>query len=322
MSGHVNRVIQSPNHLKDGTPVQKPVKTIKPKKIKKPESITEELVKEEVKTEVVATLEGANKETLVEVTIETEPEPTEEPESSKKPKMKNWPEDSSELLPYNDIIFSFKDVLRQGYRLMRKDEVKGFDYHGFNIGKKELESNPSPRARLSQKFLEYEKKFGHTLLDVVLNMVFLMGVEQGRRAERRDSKPMETLLETLEIYREKNKDQRIRIDELEITLELKEKEPNLPEEDFLVKLQEGVLSRRNKRIEELKAELQLDASRSAFQFKTPVRVKFKELEALAKTFSKETCTEEQWNHLLEERGWTNKEWKDRCKKKSIKTDFS
>jgi hypothetical protein len=250
-------------------------------------------------------------------------EKTEEKEDKdKKKKMKRWPENVSELLPYKDIVNPLKEIIRQGYRLWRRDDVKAFEYEGYNIGKQELHNQPPPNVRLSEKFLEHEKKEGHTLMDVILNMMFLMGVEQGRRSERRDIKPVEMLLQTLEIYREKNKNQRIRIDELEVVLDLKEKFPNLSEEEFQHKLKQGLHLRRAKRIEELKAELMLDASRSTFQFKTPQRVKFKELETLARSLTKETCTEEQWKLILEERGWTYKEWKDRCKKKTINIEFS
>ena len=240
----------------------------------------------------------------------------------KKSKMKKWPEKPSDLLAYKDIVNPLKEVLTKGYRLFRKEEVKSFDYEGFNIGKNELQNHPSPRVRLSEKYLELEKKVGHSLIDVVLNVVFLLGVEQGRRAERRDTKPIDSLVETLEAYREKNKNQRIRIDELEVMLELQDMQPHLSEKDFKRRVIAGIAARRIKRIEELKSELKLDASKSTFKFKTIERVKFKELESLAKTLTKNTCTKEQWEHLLKQRGWTLKEWTDKCKKKNIKTDFS
>lgn len=323
MAAHAARV----QHHPAPPPPAVPVKKKKPKTVKvQPE--TEEIIKEiepkdcteDTLDNSINNLEAANvenkKESVVEIEIETVPD-------DKKSKMKVWPENPSELVPYSDIVNPLKDVLRKGYRLFRRDEVKSFEYEGFNIGTQELERQPSPRVRLTEKFLEQEKKLGYTLMDSVLNMMFLMGIEQGRRAERRDSKPVEDLLETLEAYREKNKDQRIRIDELEIVLSIKETEPNLSEDDFRKKVQEGMLARRNKRIEELKAELQLDSSRSDFQFKTPVRSKFRELETIARALSEEKkCTEDQWKRILEDRGWTYKEWKDRCKKKSLKITFS
>jgi hypothetical protein len=239
----------------------------------------------------------------------------------KKSKMKKWPENQSELLSYNEIAEPLKDILKRGYRLFRKDEVKEFDYEGYNIGKHELQTHPTPRARLSEKCLIHEKSLGHSLMDVVLNVMFLLGVEQGRRAERRDANSIDELLGTLEAYRKRNKDQRIRIDELEVILDVKNLYLNLSEEEFKKKVQDGISERRSIRIEELKSELQLDASRSSFQFKTPARTKFKELEKLAKTLTKETCSSDQWKDILKERGWTFDEWKKRCKKKIIQTFF-
>lgn len=253
---------------------------------------------------------------------ESEDKDKKKEKEEKKKKMKRWPDESSELLPYKDIANPLKEIIRQGYRLWRRDDIKGFEYEGYNIGKCELQTQPPPCVRLSEQYLTHEKKLGHTLMDVVLNVMFLLGVEQGRRAEKRDAHPIEALLTTLEIYREKNKDQRIRIDELETVLELKEKFPNISEEDFKKKMKDGLEERRAKRIEELKNELQLDASRSSFQFKTPERSRFKELEALARTFTKQTCNLEQWKHILKEHGWTYKEWSDRCKKKHITIDFA
>lgn len=258
------------------------------------------------------------------ISVEQKAEPKTEPKPViiKKPKLKKWPENPTELLPYKDIINPIKEIIIKGYRLWRKDEVKGFDYEGYNIGKEELLNQPSPRERLSEKCLAYEKKLGHNLIDVVLNIVFLMGIEQGRRAERRDTKPIDDLLETLEKYRETNKDLRIKIDALEVIQEIKETYPNITNEEFQAKLKEGISSRRNKRMEELRADISLDTTKSSFNFKTPVRAKFRELDALIRTFTKDTCSQEQWNHILAEKGWTRKQWDNKCKKKLVSTFLS
>lgn len=275
---------------------------------------------EHIAQDIVKKASSKLPDTIVPITENTQTTPI--VSLAKPAKMKRWPENPSELLPYGDIISPLKEVLRKGYRLFRKDEIKSFDYEGYNIGKVELQNNPSPKLRFSEKFLTYEKALGHSLIDVVLNITFLLGVEQGRRAERRDSKPVETLLETLETYRETNKNLRIKIDELEIQSELKERFPQLTDQELQSCIKVGIEARKWKRIHELKKELQLDVSKSNFQFKTPVRAKFRDLESIAKSLNKKTCTLEQWKEILESKGWTYKEWKDKCKKKIIKTDFS
>jgi len=233
----------------------------------------------------------------------------------KKKKMKKWPDNKSAVLPYEDLVKPLKELLEKGYRLYRKAEIKEFEYEGYNIGEQELHTYLSPKNRFLEKSLEHEKKLGNNLVDVVFNVLFLLGVEQGRRAERIDSKPVETLIETLEVYREKNKDLRLRIDELEVIAEVKENYPNLSEEEIEELVSIGLEERRIKRIEDLKTELQLDASKSAFQFRTPVKMKFRELVALFNTLSKEECSFAQWKEILKENGWTYAEWKEKIKKK-------
>ena len=247
---------------------------------------------------------------------------TQEKKSDKpKPKQKSWPSNPNELLPYSELVSPLKDILQKGYRLFRKDEIKGFEYTGFNIGKQELQTHPSPCVRLSEEGVKFEKTKNYYLIDIVLNVLFLLGVEQGRRAERRDMKPIEEFLGTLETYRKRNKDQRIRIDELELMLELKTQYGNMTDDEFNAALKTGLEERRAIRIEELKEELKLDASRSTFQFKTPPRAKFKELTKLAYTLSKDTCSSQQWEEILSERGWTSNDFKKRCKQKNIKTFY-
>jgi hypothetical protein len=252
---------------------------------------------------------------------DTKPEKNDTKPEVKKSRMKRWPENASELLSYNEIISPIKDILNKGYNLLRKNHITSFDYEGYNIGKHELQNHPSPKARLSEEALAIEKKFGHNLIDVVLNITFLLGVEQGRRAERRDGQPVEEALAALETYRKRNKDQRIRIDELEVILELKETHPNITDTEFRDIFRDRMILRRAKRIEEIKSDLKLDPTRNIFQFRTPARSKFKDLEKIASTLTKETCSEEQWKELLKERGWDYDEWVRRCKKK-VRTFFA
>lgn len=237
-------------------------------------------------------------------------------------KMKKWPEDSSVLVNYEELAHPLKRILDQGYRLFRKDEKKEFDYDGFNIGKNELTVSPPPKFRFTEKLLKYDKTHGRNLIDVVLNVMFLLGVEQGRRAERRDHKPIEGLVKTMDNYREENKNLRIKIDELEVLLEVGQSNPELTGEALKQAVLEGVRNRRGERIHKARQELQMDATRSTFDFSTPKRAKFKELEHIAKTLNKNICSSDQWKTILKEKGWTFQEWKDRCKKKSVTSDFS
>jgi hypothetical protein len=235
------------------------------------------------------------------------------------PKMRKWPDDPSRLISYSNLIDPLKEVLIKGYRLFRKDDVKSFDYTGFNIGKQEQTIYPSPKNRLKEKSLQEAKKSGKTLMDVILNITFLLGIEQGRRAERREHKSIEELCETLEVYRNSNKDLRIKIDELEVYIESKKIYPNASDEDLNYIIEDGIKARRAIRMEEYQKELLLDCNKNTFKFKTPHRINFKELCDLAQSIN--NCSKEQWEELLAQRGWTLEEWQARCKKKNIKSNF-
>src|ERR1700722_3688269 len=260
-----------------------------------------------------------------EVQPDTKPEEAkvEEKQEDKKSKrkMRKWPDDESALVDYHDIVRPLKEILRQGYRLFRKDQ-KEFDYEGYSIGPNELTHFPPPKYRFTEKLLEFDDKRGKKLIDVVLNVMFLLGVEQGRRAEKREGKPMELVLKAMDKYRDENKNLRLKLDELEVSLEVRQQHPELNDDDFQNAVSDGVRRRRNIRLYATNKELGIGPVRSAFEFKTPRKVQFEELESLARTLNKDICTQEQWKDLLKERGWTYEEWQTRCKKKFVRTDFS
>lgn len=235
----------------------------------------------------------------------------------KEPKLKEWPKDPTALINYNDIVNPLKDIISQGYRLFRKD-AKDFKYCGYNIGSNELNISPPPQYRFAEEFLAADTKVGKRLIDAVLHILFLLGVEQGRRAERKEAKSIDLIIETMDKYREENKDLRLRIDELELRAELKD----LSGEKLEQALQEGLKDRRLKRIQQAKKELGMDPVRSSFEFKNKHRARFKELELLAKTFETTHCTNDQWADVLKEKGWTITEWSKKCKKKSLTTRFA
>jgi hypothetical protein len=238
------------------------------------------------------------------------------------PKKKEWPANDKGLLDYEDLIWPLKSIIIQGYRLFRKDK-KEFNYDGYDIGPEELVHSPPPKYRFTEALLEQDNKRNRKLIDVVLNVAFLLGVEQGRRAERQDRKPMEAIIQSMDKYREENKSLRLKLDESEITLEVKDANPSISERELAQAVSDGIKARRVARIKEARKELAIDPTRSAFDFDTPKRMKFKDLESLARSIDRKKCNEQQWESLLKDRGWTLREWKAKCKKKFITTlDFA
>lgn len=230
-------------------------------------------------------------------------------------KMKKWSDDPSKLTPYSNLIHPLKNIILKGYKLMRND-IKSFEYDGYNIGKEELLTFHSPKNQLTEKFIAREDKRNVKLIDIVLHITFLLGVEQGRRAERREQKSTEALINTIDQYRETNKNLRYQIDELKATAKVKQDYPLISQQDLTRLVQEEVDKTRDKRIAALRADLQLDPTKSSFNVKVPPRAKFHDLVALSKTLSK-ADRKANWIGILKEYGWTSEEWYNKCKKKSV-----
>jgi hypothetical protein len=237
-----------------------------------------------------------------------------------KPKMKKWP-DNGTLVSYIKLIKPLKAIIDHGYRLFRKD-ITSFDYNGYNIGKDEQRIYPSPKVQFEVQSLVKEKARGNNLIDIVLNIAFLLGVEQGRRSERTEQEQTDNMLNTLENYRERNKDLRRRNDQIEAMLLLKEQYPALQNAEIASLADEIVLQKRNDRIEEARAELALDQSRSSLNRAQKKRAKFGELVELSRTLNRNICSLEDWLDILKDHGWTAKEWTAKCDKKKIKTEYN
>lgn len=237
----------------------------------------------------------------------------------KKRKMKRWP-DNNALVPYADLIKPVKEIIDQGYRFIRNHKTE-FDYSGYNIGKREAEANPNliPKRRFEERGIAIEKfKYDRNLIDIALNVAFLLGMEQGRRTEKRNTLPNETLISNIEQFRNSNKELRFRIDELEAYIEAKNANPDASNETLAALVIDIVKARRASRISAIKEDLLQDNTKSSFATKSVSKAKFSELEMLAKS---EKCSIFQWKEVLETRGWTLEEWNERCKKKSVNIEF-
>lgn len=242
---------------------------------------------------------------------ETKPKEEAKP---KKVKMKKWSDNPTALVQYQNLIKPLKQILDTGYRLFRKD-VQHFDYDGYNIGKNELAIFPSPKNQLSGKFLEKNTQRGNNLIDIVLNIAFLLGMEQGRRAERKDQVSTETLIATLESYRESNKNLRYRIDELTAFLSAKEQHPFLSNDDLSPYVQLELLATKDKRMQEIKKEIQQDQTRSSFSFAARSKPSFNELRSIIETLP--GCSKSEWTIILKDHSWTFDEWDAKCSKKKL-----
>lgn len=100
--------------------------------------------------------------------------------------MRKWPSDPTAHVNYEELVTPVITTVRSGFELKR-NEMKEFIYDGFEIGAHEQASCMNPDETFSKEGLEYHEERGRDLLDVAINVVFMLGVEQGRRMQRQDS---------------------------------------------------------------------------------------------------------------------------------------
>jgi hypothetical protein len=238
----------------------------------------------------------------------------------KKSKMKKWPSNPLAIVPYGNLIAPIKAILDNGYRLIRKVNATSFDYTGYNIGPNELLFYPNPKQRLTEQALTKSGKKGETLFDTMLNIVFLLGIEQGRRANRIKSKQTKDIVSVLAESRNTNNKLRRKIDALKEEVAILKSNPFISQDELLAKVKEGVKRNRLARIEFLKKEMAKDPS-NVFSLPAPEKAKFSDLVLLANSFEKGKCSKEQWSSILTDHGWDYNAWRKKCKKKKTTTSI-
>lgn len=258
--------------------------------------------------------------TITEMMTETATTPTIEPEVKKG--IAAWSDDPSELISYDDIWTPFKAILEKGYKLVRNQEWK-FDYSGYDIGKMEKSLFPGMKRQFSEKFLKSEKeKNGRSLLDVVMRATFLMGIEQGRRMAYQEQHPVKELHKTLENYRERNKVARYQLARAEALLKVRDENPMASSEEIAMLSKVELEKTRQARMDEIKAEIQMDPSISCFKQRVKKKTKLSDLLLLANTLDPEIVSWDDWLMLLNEAGCSILDWKIYAKKHKFKRFIS
>lgn len=242
-------------------------------------------------------------------------EPPKEEEKKPKVKMKKWPDEPTSMVNYERLIEYVKQILDEGYSFVRTDK-KSFDYAGWNIGKEELKIYKSAKERFTEKNLSIEKKkYDRNLIDVVLNLTFQLGIEQGRRAERIERDITSDLVKATEQTRKSNKEIRIKNDTLAIQNELIRANPAISDEELKKRTVVGLKNLKDKRIRALKKDTNEDAMKSSMVAgQQRPKAKFHEVEYIYWTMSR-PIYKNVWIKVLAGQGWTIEEWNDRCQEK-------
>ena len=114
--------------------------------------------------------------------------------------VRQWPEDESQV-PFEELADPILKIMAANYKWVdkkyeygesmgerrRRPVYKDVVYNGYNIGRPELSGIGDPATNLSKASLWYHHDRDRDLMAVLVNIVFCLGVEQGRRdcAERR-----------------------------------------------------------------------------------------------------------------------------------------
>lgn len=101
---------------------------------------------------------------------------------------KKWPA-GGEPATFERLVGPVRDALEQAYTMVRKDRRRGIRWNGPPIGEAEramcLEFDDALRA---SSLKESEIDQGRDALDTILGIALQLGIEQGRRIERKRRK--------------------------------------------------------------------------------------------------------------------------------------
>ncbi len=250
---------------------------------------------------------------------EVEAEVEEEIKEPPKSKLKKWPKNRYSGVFYHELISPLKAVVDKGYRLIRQTTVQNFDYDGFNIGLPEQQHLPPPDYYFTEKFLKLaDERDNLKLIDVVFQIVFCLGLEQGRRDNRRhEGKPVGALIDAYKACQANNRKLRLEIDRAKVENELRDEFPSLSKKQF-ARLMDARLSKRKKaRFEEARAELGEDPLRF-FNLKAKKETGLKKMAEIVSSLDPATTPKEKYLELFKLHEWNVAEFIEAANKKDVK----
>lgn len=98
--------------------------------------------------------------------------------------MKEWPEDPIETVDLEDLVEPIVKSLLSAYDIERKS-LSAIPYSGYNIGGEELISGSSPEEMLRPEDLRIAWQNGKMAYHALFSIAVQLGIEQGRRLERK-----------------------------------------------------------------------------------------------------------------------------------------
>jgi hypothetical protein len=101
--------------------------------------------------------------------------------------LKPWPEDPAKWVNIEELIVPIKKAIKFAYKLKRIRPGKDIPYDGYTFGGRSLCMILDPEQSLTKEQLRVRAESNQMdALDVILQVCFNLGYEQGRRAAVRD----------------------------------------------------------------------------------------------------------------------------------------
>lgn len=129
-------------------------------------------------------------------------------------KTKQWPSHSGLISDVSELLSEVKKVVLKGYSIKRNN-VWNFVYTGYESGFYEKCFFPTAALRFKENYLTHCNKLNKSLFDVAMELIFHLGIEQGRREERAKLLPRLKTVEKMLERRGKTNDAPNRIEEAE-----------------------------------------------------------------------------------------------------------
>ncbi len=110
---------------------------------------------------------------------------------------KPWPS-ANKPASFDDITQPICDAIRFAYGNKRQNHDIDIPWRGLDIGKREKAIDLSPTERLTKENMAYRHDDqGETALETLIGLAVQLGIEQGRRLGREDTKSWRLMAKTL-----------------------------------------------------------------------------------------------------------------------------
>lgn len=100
--------------------------------------------------------------------------------------LKQFPRDGEQEVSYEELVKPFRKILETAFEIKPKKVTKNIPYDGYGFTHRIAATSPQPPDRFTLEGIEYDAERDRDVLDVVINVIFQLGYEQGAFIQRKD----------------------------------------------------------------------------------------------------------------------------------------